>query len=53
MGKTADLTDFQKAVIDILYKERKPQKAIAGFKVLFQSILISLLKENCTQSHVS
>ncbi|XP_076836103.1 uncharacterized protein LOC143481831 [Brachyhypopomus gauderio] len=29
MGKTADLTDVQKALIDMLHKEGKPQKAIA------------------------
>ena len=29
MGKTADLTVFQKTVIDTLHKEGKPQKVIA------------------------
>ncbi len=29
MGKTADLTDVQKTVIDTLHKEGKPQKVIA------------------------
>ena len=29
MGKTADLTNVQKTVIDILQKECKPQRAVS------------------------
>ena len=42
MGKTADLTVVQKALIDTLHKEGKPQKIIAkeaGCSVLYPSML--------------